>query len=214
MAATSMSDPAVDGAFIAAMPGPAAAPDHRMARRPGADGGGARVAVGRLLAVLDDGTGRVLVGCAGGTVVARMAIHLPTVRAGDEILLAGNDAEWYAVGTVPGATDTMDPATFASTRMPDVASWHAPRGTIRVAAERAVSLGGGRIVVRARRIRVRATKCLRRFDAVQRWVRGVLTWGAGRVRVEVDAEHELLAGRIGKAADGDVTIAGRRVHVN
>ena len=209
MAAASMSDPAVDDAFIAAAPGHAVAPDH--GAPPDVDVGGTRVAVGRLLAVLDPDAARLLVGCTSGTVVARMAMHLPAVRTGDDILLAGNDDGWYAVGVLPGGIDAEDvPAALP----PQAASWHAPRGSIRVAAGNAVSLGGRRVVVRARRIRVRATECLRRFDAVQRWVRGLLTWGAGRIRVETDAEHELLADRIGKVADGEVTIAGRRVHLN
>lgn len=213
MAATGVIEPdhRVGGVFVR---------DDRLLVTPGhapcADGGALRPAVGRVLALLDASDRRLLVSGERGTIVARMAMHLPRVQAGQEVLLVGARAEWYVVGALSGTGDTESPAgspeivTLPST----VNGWQAPRGSIRFAAATSVSLGGRRVVVRARRIRLRAAACLRRFDAVQRWVRGLVSCGARRVCTETEADQELLAGRIRKVADGDVAIAGRRIHMN
>lgn len=214
MAATGVTEPdrRVGQAAVRDEPRALVAPGHA----PCADDGAFRPAVGRVLALVDESDRRLLVRGERGTIVARMAMHLPRVEAGQEVLLVGARSDWYVVGALSGTgeTDSPDGSPVLVTLPATVNGWHAPRGSIRFVAATSVSLGGRRVVVRARRIRLRAAACLRRFDAVQRWVRGLVSCGARRVCTQTEADQELLAGRIRKVADEDVAIAGRRIHMN
>lgn len=214
MAATGVTEPdrSVEESLVRDEPRALVAPGRASC----ADDGASRPAVGRVLALLDESDRRLLVSGERGTIVARMAMHLPTVRVGHEVLLVGARSDWYVVGALSGTGDAESPdGSPALVTLPStVNGWQAPRGSIRFVAATSVSLGGRRVVVRARRIRLRAAACLRRFDEVQRWVRGLVSCGARRVCTETEADQELLAGRIRKVADGDVAIAGRRIHMN
>lgn len=188
--------------------GPGAAPalpEGRVAGQPSA-----RFEIARVLSRDDQ---HALIDLPGRQVWARIAIPPPaTMDAGDFVVVAGRDSEWWAVGTLgdpQGATRDALP-TFGDDAGIVI---HAPRGRLSLTAAR-LWLGGERVSLLGRTLRATATTCLLRCQSVNQWIAGLVSQTVGRLYQGVDGDYHHRSRSIAARAEGRVTIKGERVHLN
>jgi hypothetical protein len=163
--------------------------------------------------VLDCDGPHALIELPGRQVWARVAIPPPAaVAAGDFVVVAGRDSEWWAVGTLG---DPWDAAEDSAPAFSDAAGIviHAPQGRISLAAAR-IWLGGEKVSFFARTLRSTATSCLLQCQTVNQWIAGLVSQTVGRLYQGVSGDYHHHSQSIVERAEGQVTIKGQRIHLN
>lgn len=142
-----------------------------------------------------------------GPIWARIAMPGPYRLAADDVALAIAQAgQCYVVGVIEarGRTELTVPGDLHI---------RAPFGRIELSAAKGVQLKGADVSIVADRLEIAARSVLERFTRATRWVRETLQLRAGRVRTQVEGDHELVADRILQSAERDVRIDGRKIHL-
>ena len=163
--------------------------------------------------VLDCDGPHALIDLHGRQVWARVAIPPPAaVAAGDFVVVAGRDSEWWAVGTLG---DPWDAAEDSAPAFSDAAGIviHAPQGRISLAAAQ-IWLGGEKVSFFAKALRATATSCLLQCQTVNQWIAGLVSQTVGRLYQGVSGDYHHHSQSIVERAEGQVTIKGQRIHLN
>jgi hypothetical protein len=154
---------------------------------------------GRLLIQPDDDPGK--------QVWAESAVaHCYEPVPGDLVLAIGQRGCHYVVGVIQGTGNWRITA-------PGNVEIRAPRGRIGLVARHGVHLEGDELSLTAGRLTVVANTLIERLAEATRWVRGACQVRAGRMRLAVEDDYRLKAGRIHQRADHDVKIDGSKIHL-
>lgn len=144
---------------------------------------------------------------------ARIAIPPPAaVAAGDFVVVAGRDSEWWAVGTLGDPWEATDAPAAEFDGKADI-KVHAPRGRISLAAQR-IWLGGESVSIVAKALHATATSCVLQCQTVNQWIAGLVSQTVGRLYQGVTGDYHHHSHSIVERAEGQVTIKGDRIHLN
>lgn len=156
----------------------------------------------RVVAVED---GRVRLGFPDQEVEALVALAFTyTPVAGDIVLAAGQDENWYVIGVLHGT----GPTTLVA---PADLKLMAPNGKIQLTASEGVEITAPAVRTIARRVEVIAQTALEKFTEASRWVTGLLHTFAGESQTVVEETHRVKAKRIFGQAEENVHFNGDKI---
>lgn len=127
-------------------------------------------------------------------------------QVGDELLVLGQGARYYAVGVIAGSR----PHTLA---FPADATVRAVDGKLTLASDQAVELRAPRVTVRAGVLRTIADRVVEKASELRRWVRGLMAVRAGESRRVVDGLDSTRCENSSTVAKDTVKIDGDQLHL-
>ncbi len=126
--------------------------------------------------------------------------------AGDTVLAAGQDQNWYVIGVLQGTGKTtyLVPGDFEVL---------APKGCIKLVAGKGIQVKSPEVKIKAEKLEFVARRISEHFSDASRWVKNIWQIRAGRVRNDVENDYQVKARRIIERAEEDVRIDGEKINL-